>query len=242
LRILGSWWLILSILTPFYHPYARLWLPLHAAGWLLLAGLLLVLVPSGGPESEPQLGNDDEARPLLRVRLVILLIALALGLAQRWSATSRSFPLAMFFQKTSALRDVVSDLPRLIPSAPTGAPNLLVLGRRPLSFYLLLQSRYPFRLVEGLNDLIRQSDDWAIVDGALLDDGPQPVLPPGAEGRVASIHEETLDPVTLLDVSPGAAISAQARRTVSILVLKPTAVTREAVRSRAESPPVPQTH
>ena len=29
-RMLGAWWLVLSVLTPFYHPYARLWLPLHA--------------------------------------------------------------------------------------------------------------------------------------------------------------------------------------------------------------------
>ena len=28
----------LSVLTPFYHPYARLWLPLEAFGWLLLGG------------------------------------------------------------------------------------------------------------------------------------------------------------------------------------------------------------
>src|SRR5262249_34688179 len=34
-RVLGAWWLLLSILTPFYHPYARLWLPLGGAGWLL---------------------------------------------------------------------------------------------------------------------------------------------------------------------------------------------------------------
>ena len=31
-------WVVLSILTPFYHPYARLLLPVQAFGWLLLAG------------------------------------------------------------------------------------------------------------------------------------------------------------------------------------------------------------
>ena len=37
----GCWrWpgLVLSILTPFYHPYARLWLPLQLLGWVLMAG------------------------------------------------------------------------------------------------------------------------------------------------------------------------------------------------------------
>jgi dolichyl-phosphate-mannose-protein mannosyltransferase len=238
LRMLGSWWLVLSILTPFYHPYARLWLPLHAAGWLLLAGLLDVLVPPGVPVHETRAPIQDEARPPERVRVLLLLIALVLGLAQQWCSTSRPFPFASVFQGTSALRDVVSELPRLIPPAPSGGPNMLVLGRRPLSFYLILQGRYAFGLVEGLNDVIRQPDVWAIVDGALLGEGTQPDLPPGSEGRVARIHQETLDPVTLLDISPGAATSEQARRTVSILVLKPAGAAREASQSRAEPPPL----
>jgi len=51
-RLVGAWWLVLSILTPFYHPYARLWLPIHAAGWVVLGGML-----GNGP---------DAARPFLR--------------------------------------------------------------------------------------------------------------------------------------------------------------------------------
>lgn len=40
-RILGCWWMIMSILTPLYHPYARLWLPLHGVGWLIVAGIVV---------------------------------------------------------------------------------------------------------------------------------------------------------------------------------------------------------
>ncbi len=43
-RILGMSWLILSVLTPMYHPYARLWLPLTAVGWLVLAWWMPILV------------------------------------------------------------------------------------------------------------------------------------------------------------------------------------------------------
>ena len=39
-RMIGVWWLLLSALTPFYRPYARLWLPLHGAGWILLGGVI----------------------------------------------------------------------------------------------------------------------------------------------------------------------------------------------------------
>ncbi len=56
-RILGSWWLILSVMTPFYHPYARLWLPLEAAGWLVMADLLVLLGSfSKSVTDEPRLG------------------------------------------------------------------------------------------------------------------------------------------------------------------------------------------
>ena len=43
--MLGTAWLVLSVLTPLYHPYARLWLTLHAAGWLLIAGAIHELGP-----------------------------------------------------------------------------------------------------------------------------------------------------------------------------------------------------
>ena len=39
-RVLGLTWLLFAFLTPFYHPYARLGLPLHATGWVLIGGLL----------------------------------------------------------------------------------------------------------------------------------------------------------------------------------------------------------
>ena len=34
-------WVTLSVLTPFYHPYARLWLPVEAFGWLLMGGVFV---------------------------------------------------------------------------------------------------------------------------------------------------------------------------------------------------------
>lgn len=39
-RVVSWSWLVLALLTPLYHPYARLWLPLHAAGLVLVAGWL----------------------------------------------------------------------------------------------------------------------------------------------------------------------------------------------------------
>ena len=34
-------WLTMSALTPIYHPYVRLWLPVEAFGWILFGGLIV---------------------------------------------------------------------------------------------------------------------------------------------------------------------------------------------------------
>ncbi len=31
-------WFVLLLLTPLYHPYARLWLPVAAFGWIVMGG------------------------------------------------------------------------------------------------------------------------------------------------------------------------------------------------------------
>ena len=46
LMVIG--WFLLLALTPCYHPYARLWLPFEAFGWILMAvgaaGILLSMI------------------------------------------------------------------------------------------------------------------------------------------------------------------------------------------------------
>ena len=46
-RLLGVAWIGLSILTPFYHPYARLWLPIQSLGWIAGGGAIAWLVAPG---------------------------------------------------------------------------------------------------------------------------------------------------------------------------------------------------
>ncbi|AGA26087.1 ArnT family glycosyltransferase [Singulisphaera acidiphila] len=229
-RMLGSWWLILSILTPFYHPYARLWLPLHLAGWLLVAGLLVKLLPSVPLKDCAEM----QSRPLCP--LLPILVCCLIGFGIQWSTAARCFSFARFYQETSTLRDVVTALPQIVPPSTGREPELIVLGRRPLAFYLLLQGRYPFRLVEGLDDVLRQSENWAILDDALFDAGVEPVLPPGTKERVLEIRDEALDPVTLLDIAPGSALARNAIRSSAILVLKPAGLSDDALRSRVKRP------
>ena len=41
--MIGMGWLVLAILSPFYHPYARLWLPFEGFHWVAMGGLIAVI-------------------------------------------------------------------------------------------------------------------------------------------------------------------------------------------------------
>ena len=56
-------WLALSLLTPFYHPYARLWLPVEAFGWLFIGG---VFAGVGSRLDTAAQGADGKSRPAIR--------------------------------------------------------------------------------------------------------------------------------------------------------------------------------
>jgi 4-amino-4-deoxy-L-arabinose transferase-like glycosyltransferase len=231
-RFLGAWWLVLSVMTPLYHPYARLWLPLHAAGWMLVAGLVIeVLDRASSPRSAHEIGKG-EATPavFLRGRGTPLAVAIGLALVHLLVASPRALPFGDLFRPTSALRDVVALVPRTVPAEAAGH-GISVLGRRPLAFYLLLQGRIAFGLVGGPDDLARAASGpgWSLIDGLLVD--------PPTRGRLAKAgvgveFPERLDPVTLLDVAPEAAFKPSASRTVRLWV-----VPNDAVRQALEGDP-----
>ncbi len=133
--MLGSWWILLSILTPFYHPYARLWMPLHAAGWLLVAGLIVELASS--PRACRIDLNEVDETPWVRKRAGLA----AAKHCVAWPDLTCSgvsdhvrFSLSRFYQATSTLRDVVAALPQQIPESSHRAKEIVLLGRRPLAY------------------------------------------------------------------------------------------------------------
>ena len=90
-RLLGTAWLLLSILTPFYHPYARLLLPLQAIGWLVMAALVRELAVTSRIATE--VGSTGIAKPRwygLRTRGVVALLCLALAAWQGLVLTRRA--------------------------------------------------------------------------------------------------------------------------------------------------------
>ncbi|MFO0954773.1 MAG: glycosyltransferase family 39 protein [Isosphaeraceae bacterium] len=230
-RLLACWWLILSVMTPFYTPYARLWLPLHGAGWILMAGAVVAL----GPFSEAGVVESTRGEvlftPKVLTQCAVVLFCLVFARAH-WSwygAEPGAFRVAAFFRPTDSLRSAVAACVTSPTVANQPGMTLDVLARRPVAFYLAQAGRVPFRLVAGPEDLkggVSGLDEWGLADEALLsvtaEWNPAPV--PGRHRlRPAERWDTLLDPVTLLDVRPGVVREVEIPPVhASLVLMKPT--------------------
>jgi len=183
LRALGLWWLIMTLSTPLYRPYARLWLPTLAASWLITAGVLSgVLRRLGQPA-----GPDAEARRLrdrLRSGLADLksgvgcrrLLALGIVLAAfgPWLQPARIRPVLPLLGPSDGIRQMKRRLVERFATEPD-PPILDIHGRPGFSFYMWTDlDRAPdFRIFQTLEGLAADMgpDTVAIVDGWLGVDG-----------------------------------------------------------------------
>jgi 4-amino-4-deoxy-L-arabinose transferase-like glycosyltransferase len=229
-RLLGAWWLIMAVLTPFYHPYARLWLPLHAAGWLMLAGLVSIPGPPrtrGVEESEHVPGYSWRGSR----RRILLEVAFAGGLCAAIQVTiSRPFsmPWSSVLEppEPSLRRFAFETVPQVIPQLRT---TVCVYAVRPLAFYLVQLGRYTIQLEPASTRLLEGGGppgSWALIERAMLRKGgyhegidyPWSLV----TRRYHSKHLFIVDPVTLLDAQPDAAFFSHPGNVGVIYVWSPT--------------------
>jgi dolichyl-phosphate-mannose-protein mannosyltransferase len=207
-RLLGVWWLVLSIATPFYHPYARLWLPLHAAGWLLLAGLISRLDKPLGVAESP-----IKVRPPCRLEWAIV-AALVIGLScwQQFGTADRAHPLRGLLTPSDSLRTIVSHLNDPQLGAPPHPSAVQALARPPFLFYYVTGGgRLAYRTHPNFDSLCRAvvPNDLVVIDEVLLRQEPPGSQAQMALSRLASYPAEydELNIPTLLDLEPAAAYS-----------------------------------
>lgn len=208
-RLAGLAWLILSLLTPFYHPYARLWLPLHAAGWISLAGAfngLAVVKPATS-----RLGIDGV--------WVEIFAAILLAFSVRFAMAPPPVGIELRPGAGRTLRDGLNS-----QSAIAQATGLRVLARPPMLFYLGMRG-VVFERASGVADMVGSPPNaWLLVDGAMLrqEGNAQESWRKLAEGRVVAADWETvLGPATWLDVDPGAATGQSNSRIVRFTLFRP---------------------
>ncbi len=219
-RLLGVWWLLLSVLTPAYHPYARLWLPLHALGWILGGGLLAELFSGREP-------GTTRAIPVQRRGVALGCAGLGVAAVLLAFVPRPARPLGGLLAPSDFFRREVLPSPML--SRNSGAEILKVLARPHAAYYLFLDdSAASFQKVGSLDQAIAEvaPGAWLLVDEAQLREAGDLRT---SLARIESVYEqvpgpplvETLNPVTLLDVVPEAAFGEDAARHCRWLVFRP---------------------
>jgi hypothetical protein len=208
-RVLGLSWLVLLILTPFYHPYVRLWLPLQHLGWVILPGCTKagLTIEDGSPyASVPGSYGRTRTSLLLAVLLGLCCIRVIYPTGQSqfpWLFGSGNLPrpLSASDSLRTAVSDVLRDLPRDIP-------GLRLLARPPVTFYL--GGRVPVKVEPNSDGLLQSGHPnfWALVDGAqLAQEGDATSALNKLFLRWSPVRKRPtkLNLPTILDVDPGAA-------------------------------------
>jgi dolichyl-phosphate-mannose-protein mannosyltransferase len=211
IRVVAASWALLTVLTPFYHPYARLWLPVHAAGWLFLGGLIERIWSRflDVPRTLADVSIEKRDRRLV-VEIVVTVTCAGLGACQVFFARTEATPLGRVLQPTNGLR---IDIQRIERAIPAGARTLKLLTRPPTLFYLRNARTYKLQRLESSTALFSvEPDSFALVEQVQL-------AQEGDYGRRFNSLAERWDkfsafvvdmePVDLLDHDPAAAFGGR---------------------------------
>jgi dolichyl-phosphate-mannose-protein mannosyltransferase len=221
-RMVGVWWLVLSILTPFYHPYARLWLPVQAAGWVIVGGVIVELGPLERRQTFAALGG----RPFRE--LAVLRLAIFLAFADRFCGATMARPLPDLLGPTDSIRTTLV-VQNLIAEhqrrAPPRIATLRTLVRPSVAFYL--DPRITIRPQRDLDQLLGegQPGDWALVDEVLLlqeGDLRMALARLLTQWTQEAAWPVPLSPPTRLDIDPGAAYGTSTVWTPTLMLLRRT--------------------
>ncbi|MDX2037933.1 MAG: glycosyltransferase family 39 protein [Isosphaeraceae bacterium] len=204
-RLLAFAWFLFAILTPFYHPYARLWLPLETFSAISAAGALVAVRSVSEPTRDPW------GRAAIAAAAIAAIIAAML-------LPGRSLPDAL--GPTDSLRSAVS---RVIAKLPPGVATVRMLARPTVIFHAA--GRVSARRLAGLDDLQAGaiSGEYALIDEIQLDQesGARARLEASLAGwEIVATEENRLGPAARLDVDPAAARAGTPAPSVRLLLLR----------------------
>ncbi len=218
--LLCTGWFVLSALTPFYRPYARLWLPLQAFGWIIMAaGFIAFLRALEIVRQARQSGDRPTERDPWFWTVGVVCCILCASVVYRGDVR---FPRVL--NPSDSIRLACRAIQKDIPG---NVNSLRVFARRPVIFYLALGGGVTVFPQPDLNHLLEQGGDrssWALLDMALMrqDNVSEVDLSRSlVDWVVVGDFPTTLNTPTLLDIEPAAARSGTVNVLASLRLLRP---------------------
>ncbi len=230
-----SAWLILALLTPFYHPYARLWLPLQAFECVFLAGLIAGVhsaIEASNTTAVEQ-SNPLATRPswLFYAFKLVISVAFSFHFLMSFHPWSRQQPGALpqnamlpgLLAPTDPLKTATASIAH---DLPTTVKTLRVLVRPPVSFYLSQTAKVPIETQAGLSGLLKPADaaTWALFDTAIIrQDEDRSVERNRSSADWVLVHAipTPLSLPVLLDIDPAVASNWKAGVQVELRLMRP---------------------
>ncbi len=214
-------WLVLFLMTPLYHPYARLWLPVEAFGWLFMGGGFAVILRRFNAV-EPGTGRGGilpTPRDPIVALGVICLFVFFFGIGR--DIMSPAHTVSTMLGPSDSLRQACRILSRDLPE---DARALRLYVRPPVTFYLA--GRIPVYPQPDLEHLLATGNprSWALLDMAMIRQQR------GGRERLAGLIDRwtvvrevatTLNLPTLLDIEPSAAMNGAGDLSAPLLLLRP---------------------
>ena len=156
-RVIAILWAVFAVLTPFYHPYARLWLPLQAAGWLVLAGVVADLGKVPAAWASGRAADGSSTRFPGRPRMWAVAVAALVGLGADVSVEPRGYPIGLPIDRSDGLRLGCSSIATMLQgyAGPTPPPptRLHIVARPAVLFYMSQRTTVPILRHASLRDL-----------------------------------------------------------------------------------------
>jgi hypothetical protein len=218
--VLAVGWIVLAAMTPFYHPYARLMLPLQSLSWILMGGAFSILRGVVQRLSEPE-QRQIGGLPEFLVRFAALCWLVPLLFAVFPSRPGGVATIRDLLRPSDSLRRACRTVPGDLPG---DLGRLRIHARPPVTFYL--SGAMPVAPQATADALFATHDarSWSLLDAAMIqqEGGVRGRLPASANRwDLASEVPTTLNWPTVLDIDPSSATKDAPSLSAPLMLFRP---------------------